>query len=103
ELKLLRALVEAGIEEPELNVRVVVAGESFELDMFWRRRRFVVEVDGGGHSRAWNREHDAYRDRCMRSDGIGFVRVAARDVHQHVDSVVLRVWSAMSQHRQGVA
>jgi very-short-patch-repair endonuclease len=60
---------EAGLPEPEINVKV----EGIEVDALWGRR--VVEIDGPGHQRPRTRREDAQRDAKLRAAGYDVVRV----------------------------
>jgi predicted transcriptional regulator of viral defense system len=47
EAKLLPILLESGVPRPECNIKLRIdAGKPVEVDMLWRARRLVIEVDG---------------------------------------------------------
>jgi hypothetical protein len=59
----LELLHDAGIEPPEVNVRI--AGE--EADLVWASRRVIVEIDGPQYHRI--RDEDARKERLWRQAG----------------------------------
>ena len=60
---------EAGLPEPEINVRV----EALEVD--FRLGRRIFEVDGAGHERPRTRAEDERRDAKLRAAGYDVVRI----------------------------
>jgi very-short-patch-repair endonuclease len=72
----LRLVLDAGLPQPEVNVRV----GPYEIDFLWREQGPAVETDGGAsHARATQRERDSRRDAWLAAIGIPVDEV-------HVDS-----------------
>ena len=70
--RFLAMIRKAQLPAPETNVRV----ESYEVDFFWRRENFVVEVDGFAfHSTARRFENDRRRDARLAAGGVRVMRV----------------------------
>jgi very-short-patch-repair endonuclease len=79
----LARILNAGIENPLINVRVRMGnGKRFELDMHWPRAKVCVEIDGEGHRRARSRRGDMARDDAMRACGWTVLRFTETDVLQ---------------------
>jgi REase_MTES_1575 len=92
-LKLLR---DAGLPLPSANV--FIAG--FQLDMYWERERFAVELDGYEFHRSRSAfESDRRRQEDLKLVGIEMVRFTARRVVDHPQEVVGRVADFLDQRR----
>ncbi len=77
ERRFLELVRESGLPRPSANV--FVAG--FELDMYWERERFAVELDGYEfHSDRTHFERDRRRQTELKLAGIEMVRFTARRV-----------------------
>jgi predicted transcriptional regulator of viral defense system len=61
---------EAGLPEPEINVKV----DGIEVDFRFGQR--IVEIDGPGHERRRTRAEDEERDAKLRAAGYDVVRIA---------------------------
>ena len=92
-LKLLR---DADLPPPSANV--FIAG--FQLDMYWERERFAVELDGYEFHRSRSAfESDRRRQEDLKLAGIEMVRFTARRVVDHPREVVGRVAALLGQRR----
>ncbi len=84
ELLFLALVRKAGLPTPALNVWV----ESFEIDAWWERERFAIEVDGWeshGTRRAF--EQDRVRIEDLRLSGIDVIQVTARRIERQPGEV----------------
>jgi very-short-patch-repair endonuclease len=78
---------------PESNA--IVAG--YEVDLFWRHPRVVVEFDSfefHGDRRAF--ESDRLRDAELQAAGFRVIRVTWRQLVRHPDGVVDRIGRAIA-------
>jgi hypothetical protein len=84
-LALVRA---AGLPTPSANM--FVAG--FELDMYWERERFAVELDGYQHHRTRAAfERDRLRQEELKLAGIETIRLTSRRLDREPETVVNRL------------
>ncbi|MGN6441954.1 MAG: endonuclease domain-containing protein [Arthrobacter sp.] len=74
------ALVDAGLPEPELQVRVVADNpHSPAADLGYRRRRIGIQYDGGHHLTREQQSRDNRRDACFHSAGWHYFNFNADD------------------------
>jgi very-short-patch-repair endonuclease len=88
ERRLLRLIRDARLPRPETNARVA----GYEVDLLWRDRRLIVEVDGfafHGSRRAF--ERDRARDVDLQAAGYRVVRFTWRQITQQPHAVVARL------------
>jgi len=86
----------SGLPMPSANV--FVAG--FELDMYWERERFAVELDGYEfHSGRRSFERDRRRQEDLKLAGIEMVRITARRVMAEPDELMRRLSELLDQRR----
>lgn len=84
ERQLLRAIRQAGLPEPETNVKLY----GWEVDFLWRVG-LVVEVDGySTHSSPWAFERDRRKDAELSAAGLRVQRFSAERVRSDLDSVI---------------
>lgn len=83
--RLLRRLVKrAGLSRPAINTWV----GKFEIDVYWEKERFAVEVDGWETHRTRKAfEDDRLRQEEMKLAGIDSIRISARRIEQRPDEV----------------
>ena len=75
------ALVDAGLPEPELQVRVVADNpHSPAADLGYRRRRIGIQYDGGHHLTREQQSRDNRRDACFHSAGWHYFKFNADDL-----------------------
>ena len=91
-------LVEAGLPEPELNVRLFdrLGAELARVDLLFREFRVVVEYDGDEHrtdTRQFDRDLGRLDDLAAR--GWRVVRVGARSLFRDPQDAVIRVQRAL--------
>jgi len=75
------ALVDAGLPEPELQVRIV-AGDPYSppADLGYRARRIAIQYDGGHHLTREQQSRDNRRDACFHSAGWHYFKFNADDL-----------------------
>lgn len=97
EKRFLRLVREAGLPPPSVNT--FVAG--FELDAYWPKERFAVELDTYDHhgSRAAF-ERDRKRQEDLKLAGIELVRITGTRISGEPDNVVSRLRTLLAQRRQ---
>jgi very-short-patch-repair endonuclease len=88
ERRALKLVATAQLPEPEVNVRLY----GYEVDLLWRERRLVVELDG----RRWHdtpaaRERDSRRDTNLLCRGYRVMRLTWRQVVNDPDWVAKRL------------
>lgn len=71
----------AGIERPQVNETIVLAGEEFEVDFHWPRRHLIVETDGfETHGTRRSFEEDRRREQFALAAGWRLVRITWRQM-----------------------
>lgn len=96
ERRFLELVRDADLPIPSANI--FVAG--YQLDMYWERERFAVELDGYEfHRGRASFESDRRRQEDLKLAGIEMVRFTARRVVDRPDQVVCRVAALLRQRR----
>ncbi len=96
ERRLLQLVTTAGLPRPSLNA--FVAG--YEVDAYWERERFAVELDGYEfHRDRASFERDRRRQEDLKLAGIEMVRFTARRIADHPDDVVRRIDALLRRRR----
>jgi len=67
------------------------------VDFACLNRRFIIEVDGEGHSYGDQPRRDAARDAMLKREGFRVIRIAARDVLRDVDGVLSYIVATCSE------
>ena len=95
--RLFLALVkEAGLPRPALNT--FVAG--YEIDAYWERERFAVEVDGwDAHRSRLAFEADPLRQENLKLAGIDSIRVTARRIERQPEQVAVSLAALLARRR----
>ncbi len=97
ETELRLALLDAGLPEPRLQVRLVTsAGEQTDADLAIDEARVVLHYDGGHHRTPDQQARDARRDRLWQEAGRLSLSVSVldrRDGYRGVVRTVLRRWA----------
>lgn len=95
--RLFLALVKgAGLPRPALNT--FVAGH--EIDAYWERERFAVEVDGwGAHRTRAAFEADPLRQEDLKLAGVDSIRVTARRIERQPERVATRLATLLARRR----
>ena len=98
EKRLLRLLRDAGLPLPETNVKF----GRFELDLFWRRERLVVELDTYPFHRgpgAFNRDRE--KDLLLRDARIDILRFTGDHVRDRWAMVLARIAGELARRAVG--
>jgi hypothetical protein len=86
----------AGLPRPAINA--FVAGH--EIDAFWERERFAVEVDGwGSHRTRAAFESDPVRQEDLKLAGIDSIRITARRIERKPQVVAKRLAILLERRR----
>jgi len=96
ERRFLALVRKAGLPRPAVNTFV----EGFELDAYWERERFAVELDGyefhRGHAAF---ERDRLRQEELKLAGIEMIRLTDRRISGDPDTVVERLATLLERRR----
>jgi very-short-patch-repair endonuclease len=94
--RLLALIRKAQLRPPEANVRV----EGYEVDLFWRAERLVVEVDGFAfHASQGSFESDRRRDATLAARGVQVVRVTWRQITGEPEALLVRLALTLARPR----
>lgn len=92
ERRALALIAAAGLPAPEINVRV----HRYEVDLLWRDRRLIVELDGRRwHDNPAARERDSRRDTNLVCSGYSVLRLTWRQVVNDAPWVTRRLRQAL--------
>jgi very-short-patch-repair endonuclease len=92
EARLLPALVEAGLPQPQSNVKLRIDGKLFEVDFLWKDQRLVIETDGEEtHGTRMAFEDDRRRDQVLASAGYRTARITWRQLEDELSAVITRI------------
>lgn len=87
----------AGLPTPTMNYAI---GE-YELDAYWQRERFAVELDVyGTHGSRAAFERDRLRQEDLKLRGIEMIRVTGSRLAREPDTVIERVGALLRQRRR---
>lgn len=97
ERRFLKLIGEAGLPIPSANVSVA----GYEIDMYWERERFAVELDGFEHhgTRAAF-ERDRKRQEDLALAGIETIRLTARRLDQESNLIIERLKTLLARRRR---
>jgi hypothetical protein len=88
EKRMLAALADAGVERPAVNNFI----EGYELDFYWERERFAVELDSWEHHRSRRSfEEDRKRQEELALAGIETIRITGTRLKREPRKVAMRV------------
>jgi very-short-patch-repair endonuclease len=100
ETRFLELVREAGLAEPALNYNVA----GMEVDAYWERERFVVELDvyetHGSHAAF---ERDRLRQEDLLLLGIGMTRITGPRLEREPERVMARLATLLEQHREAAS
>ena len=90
------ALTDAGLPEPELQLRVV-PGDPYSpaADLGYRRHRIAIQYDGGHHRTREQQSRDNRRDESFNAAGWRYFKFNADDLADDFRGAVLRVRAAL--------
>jgi very-short-patch-repair endonuclease len=96
EKRLLALLADAGIVRPAVNTFV----EGYEIDFYWERERFAVELDSWEHHRSRRSfEQDRKRQDDLAMTGIEIVRITGHRLKHEPRQVVARIAGHLARRR----
>jgi hypothetical protein len=92
------ALTEAGLPDPELQIRVV-PGDLYSpaADLGYRKQRIAIQYDGGHHLTREQQSRDNYRDEYFLAAGWRYFNFNADDLAQDFRWAVRRVRAALRE------
>jgi len=97
EKRLLAALADAGIARPLVNNHV----EGYELDFYWERERFAVELDSWEHHRSRRSfEKDPERQEDVAMAGIEMIRITGSRLKREPGTVARRIGEHLERRRR---
>jgi very-short-patch-repair endonuclease len=98
EKRMLSALASAGVRRPLVNNFI----EGYELDFYWDRERFAVELDSWEHHRGRRSfEEDRKRQDELAMAGIETIRITGTRLRREPRQVARRIESHLDRRRQG--
>ena len=90
-------LHEAGLAEPETNVKVETWRRTYEVDCLWREEGVAVELDGrAAHVRAAAFEEDRARDAALTAIGLRPLRFTWRRIIGEPESALAELEATLS-------
>jgi hypothetical protein len=93
---LLDLLDGAGIERPEVNAPLRLAGETIIPDLLWRDRLLAIEADSvTWHDHKLTRENDAHKQALLEAHGWRVLRVTREQVRGHPRQTLARIHAAL--------
>jgi very-short-patch-repair endonuclease len=94
EERFLALIRQAGLPEPETNVRI----HGFEVDFLWREQGVVVEIDGFRfHSSRRSFEHDRRKDATLQAAGLLTMRVTWIQMQSEAYAVIARLATTLAR------
>lgn len=92
EARLLPRLIEEGLPTPRSNVKLRIAGQQIEADLFWEKQRLIIETDGEEtHGTPMAFQRDRKRDQVLVAAGYRTARVTWDQVRDEPTAVVNRI------------
>jgi very-short-patch-repair endonuclease len=67
----------------------------YKADFCCTEHRLVIEVDGAVHDSQAQAEHDLRRDAFIQAQGFAVVRIAAKDVLNDLEAVLVSIAAAL--------
>ncbi|MCW2980278.1 MAG: hypothetical protein JWO14_2005 [Solirubrobacterales bacterium] len=100
EKRMLAALADAGVRRPLVNNFI----EGYELDFYWERERFAVELDSWEyHGGRRSFEEDRKRQEELAMVGIEIVRITGTRLQREPRNVAKRISAHLNRRRQSHA
>jgi very-short-patch-repair endonuclease len=94
---------QAGMDEPETNVKVQTRRRTYTVDCLWRKEGVVVELDGrSAHARAMAFEEDRARDAALSAIGLRPLRFTWYRVTREGADVIGELQATLRQARRGL-
>ena len=90
-------LHEAGLPEPETNIKVETTNRTYTLDCLWPEQGVAVELDGrAAHARAAAFEEDRARDAALTATGLRPLRFTWRRLTEEPEDVLAELKATLS-------
>ena len=89
------AMVDAGLPEPELQIKLWDREDSPSADSGYRARRIALQYDGGHHLDERQRQSDRRRDKAFRDAGWTVIVFTKQDVGDGFESAVAQIKDAL--------
>jgi hypothetical protein len=100
EKRMLAALADAGIPRPAVNLFI----EGYELDFYWDRERFAVELDSWEHHRSRRSfEADRKRQEELAMAGIEIIRITGTRLKHEPRQVAIRIAGHLNRRYRAAA
>jgi very-short-patch-repair endonuclease len=97
---MLAALADAGVGRPAVNNFI----EGYELDFYWERERFAVELDSWEHHRDRRSfEQDPARQETVAMAGIEMIRITGSRLKREPEAVARRIGEHLARRRRDLA
>ena len=97
EHRFLELLHEAGLPDPETNVKIKTTRSTYTVDCLWRDEGVAVELDGrAAHARAAAFEEDRARDAALTATGLRPLRFTWRRVTEEPEDVLAELEATLS-------
>lgn len=97
ELRFLELVREAGLPRPSVNCVV----DGYELDMYWERERFAVELDSWDAHRSRSAfEEDRTRQENLKLAGIEMIRITGRRLAHQPNEIAVRLRTLLQRRRE---
>ncbi|MGH2821819.1 MAG: DUF559 domain-containing protein, partial [Thermoleophilaceae bacterium] len=98
----LELILAAGLEHPDVNVPLELAGRTVIPDFRWQAQRLVVEADGAAwHDDQLSREDDAERQALLEAHGERLIRVTWAQAIGRPGQTIARIRAAGAPHAIG--
>jgi hypothetical protein len=96
ERQMLAALADAGVHRPLVNNFI----EGYELDFYWERERFAIELDSWEHHRGrLSFEEDRQRQEELAMAGIEVIRITGTRLKREPRKVAMRIAAHLERRR----
>lgn len=70
---------------------------NYILDFYCSEAGLAIELDGSGHKKPKQREHDNRRDSEIKKQGIRILRFWDNDVWRNLDGVLRTIWNELPE------
>lgn len=98
EHRFLELVREAGLPNPETNMKIEARGRRYEIDCLWREQRVAVELDGrAAHARTMAFEADRRKDAALNAIGLRPLRFTWYRVTKEAGEVIAELRATLDQ------
>lgn len=96
-------IVAAGLQEPEVNVPMMIAGQLYVADFYWRDLGLILELDTPDHLTPSSGARDRLRDFDFFLAGLYVLRFLESEANADPDGHLARLRAALELQRRRVA